>query len=185
MPTGPRKLDCPSALLGFNFLALPTLGCPSSVTFHLTPLIGMLPRAACKALNSRWEEISFLPIFLFFWEKRSEMWREAAVWMCDKHCLSHSMHTCQLWSSIMDDNNEILQEYWYTDLSSSYSDISQSQSQSQSTDDQVMDIAAIFIALVMKEVISYGTSTYDKMPYHTSALTGEMWVTELLHGHPE
>lgn len=85
----------------------------------------------------------------------------------------------------MDDNNEILQEYWYTDLSSSYSDISQSQSQSQSTDDQVMDIAAIFIALVMKEVISYGTSTYDKMPYHTSALTGEMWVTELLHGHPE
>ena len=87
----------------------------------------------------------------------------------------------------MDDNDEILQEYWYTDLSSSYSDISQSQSQSQSqsTDDQVIDIAAIFIALVMKEVISYGTSTYDKTPYHTSALTGEMWVTELLCGHPE
>ena len=61
----------------------------------------------------------------------------------------------------MDDNDEILQEYWYTDLSSSYSDISQSQSQSQSTDDQVMDVAAIFIALVMKEVVSYGTSTYD------------------------
>ena len=58
----------------------------------------------------------------------------------------------------MDDNDEILQEYWYTDLSSSYSDISQSQSQSQSTDDQVMDVAAIFIALVMKEVVSYGTS---------------------------
>ena len=88
-------------------------------------------------------------------------------------------------SSIMDDNNEILQEYWYTDLSSSYPDISQSQSQSQSTDDQVIDIAAIFIALVMKEVISYGTSMYDKMPYHTSALTGEMWVTELLCSHPE
>ena len=85
----------------------------------------------------------------------------------------------------MDDNDEILQEYWYTDLSSSYSDISQSQSQSQSTDDQVIDIAAIFIALVMKEVISYGTSTYDIMPYHTSALMGEMWVTELLCGHPE
>ena len=85
----------------------------------------------------------------------------------------------------MDDNDKILQEYWYTDLSSSYSDISQSQSQSQSTDDQVMDVAAIFIALVMKEVVSYGTSTYDKTPYHMSALTGEMWVTELLRGHPE
>ena len=85
----------------------------------------------------------------------------------------------------MDDNDKILQEYWYTDLSSSYSDISQSQSQSQSTDDQVMDVAGIFIVLVMKEVVSYGTSTYDKTPYHTSALTGEMWVTELLRGHPE
>ena len=51
----------------------------------------------------------------------------------------------------MDDNNEILQEYWYTELSGSYSDISQSQS--QSTDHQVIDIAVIFITLVMKEVI--------------------------------
>ena len=83
----------------------------------------------------------------------------------------------------MDNNNEILQEYWYTELSGSYSNISQSQS--QSTDDQVIDITVIFITLVMKEVISYGTSTYDKTPYHTSALMGEMWVTELLCGHPE
>ena len=85
----------------------------------------------------------------------------------------------------MGDNNEILQEYWYTDLSSSYSDISQSQSQSQSTDDQVIDITAIFITLVMKEVILFGTSMYNKTPYHMSALTGEMWVIELLHSHPE
>ena len=81
----------------------------------------------------------------------------------------------------MDDYNEILQEYWYTDLSSSYSDISWS----QDTDDQVIDITAIFIALVMKEVLSYGTSAYNKMPYHMSALTGEMWVMELLHGPPK
>ena len=81
------------------------------------------------------------------------------------------------------DDNEILQEYWYMDLSGSYSDISQSQS--QSTDDQVIDIAVIFITLVMKEVVLYGTSTYDKTPYHMSALMGEMWVMELLRGHPE
>ena len=87
----------------------------------------------------------------------------------------------------MDNNNKILQEYWYTDHSSSYSDISQSQSQSQSqsTDNQVIDIAVIFIVLVMKEVVLYGTSTYDKTPYHTSALMGEIWVIKLLHGHPE
>ena len=88
----------------------------------------------------------------------------------------------ELWSLIMD-NNEILQEYWYMELSGSYSDISQSQS--QSTYDQVIDIVLIFIVLVMKEVVLYGTSTYNKTPYYTSALMGEMWVMELLCGHPE
>ena len=44
--------------------------------------------------------------FLFFQEKRSEMWCEAAVWPCNKCCLSHSMHTRQLWSLIMDVNNK-------------------------------------------------------------------------------
>ena len=77
--------------------------------------------------------------------------------------------------------DKILQEYWYTEISSSYSDISQS----QGTDDQIIDIAMIFIGLMMKEVLLYGTSAYDKTPYHMSALTGEMWVLELLHGHPE
>ena len=56
---------------------------------------------------------------------------------------------------------------------------------SQGTDDQVLDIAAIFIWLVMKDVLLYSTSAYEKMPYHTSALTGKIWVLELLHSHPE
>ena len=77
--------------------------------------------------------------------------------------------------------DEILQEYWYTDISGSYSDVSQ---QSQGTDDQIIDIMTIF-RLMMKEVLSYGTSAYNKTPYHMSPLTGEMWVLELLHGHPE
>ena len=81
----------------------------------------------------------------------------------------------------MADYDEILYEYWYTEISGSYSDISQS----QGTDNQVIDITMIFIRLMMKEVLSYGTSAYDKTPYHTSALTGKMWVLELLHGHPE
>ena len=81
----------------------------------------------------------------------------------------------------MADYHEILQEYWYTEISGSYSDISHS----QGTDDQVIDIIMTFIGLVMKEVLSYGTSAYKKTPYHTSALTGEMWVLEFLRGHPE
>ena len=63
----------------------------------------------------------------------------------------------------------------------SYLDISQS----QGTDNQVIGITAIFIRLMMKEVSSYGTSAYNKTPYHMSALMGEMWVLELLHGHLE
>ena len=77
--------------------------------------------------------------------------------------------------------NKIFHKYWYTEISGSYSDISQS----QGTDNQVIDIVVIFIRLMMKEVLLYGTSAYDKTPYHLSALMGEMWVLELLHGHPE
>ena len=81
----------------------------------------------------------------------------------------------------MANHDRILEEYWYTDISGSYSDISIS----QGTDDQVLDIAAIFIGPVMKDVLLYSTSAYEKTPYHMSALTAEMWVLELLHGHPE
>ena len=60
VPTGPRKLDCPSALLGFNFLALPTLGCSSSI----------LPRAACKCAPGTSTPLSVdfaeLAFFFFF-----------------------------------------------------------------------------------------------------------------------
>ena len=70
VPTGPRKLDCPSALLGFNFLALPMLGYSSSVAFCLTPLIGILPRAACKCAPGTSTPLSVdfaeLAFFLFF-----------------------------------------------------------------------------------------------------------------------
>ena len=68
----------------------------------------------------------------------------------------------ELWSLIMANYNRIFQEYWYTDVSSSYSDISQF----QDTDDQVIDIAVIFIRLVTKEVWLYRTSVYDKTLYH-------------------
>lgn len=44
------------------------------------------------------------------------------------------------------------------------------------------------IYLLMKTaqaVVEHATPLYDKIPYHTSALSGEAWVLELLNGHPK
>ncbi|KAJ7084131.1 hypothetical protein C8R44DRAFT_533248, partial [Mycena epipterygia] len=34
-------------------------------------------------------------------------------------------------------------------------------------------------------VVIYANPLYWKQPYHTSALTGDGWVFELMSGHPE
>ncbi|EGO04534.1 hypothetical protein SERLA73DRAFT_27886, partial [Serpula lacrymans var. lacrymans S7.3] len=33
--------------------------------------------------------------------------------------------------------------------------------------------------------IYHAESMYNKQPYHTSSLTGEAWVQELINGHPD
>ena len=76
-------------------------------------------------------------------------------------------------------HNEILSEYWHTDTPSSASD------DSGDTEDELMDLTGIFIALTMEQVVLYGKTLYKMVLYHTSALIGEMWVLELLNGHPE
>ncbi|KAF9473465.1 hypothetical protein BDN70DRAFT_770991, partial [Pholiota conissans] len=48
-----------------------------------------------------------------------------------------------------------------------------------------MAAAAFVINSVALAVQIYARSYYDKTPHHTSILTGEMWVTELLNGHPD
>jgi hypothetical protein len=45
--------------------------------------------------------------------------------------------------------------------------------------------AGFFINTVVFAASAYAGSFYDKIPYHTSTLTGEMWVAELMSGHPE
>jgi hypothetical protein len=54
----------------------------------------------------------------------------------------------------------------------------------------VLQAAGLIINVVIAAVISVISlavipSLYDKMAYHTYALTGAMWVLELLEGHPE
>ena len=69
------------------------------------------------------------------------------------------------------DHDKILQEYWLTDFAN---DDSNSSSCSEDTADHLIDIATIFVGFVMENTLSYARTLYDKTPYHTSALTGDM-----------
>ena len=45
--------------------------------------------------------------------------------------------------------------------------------------------AGIFISSVAMAAQIYSAPLFDKVPYHTSALSGEAWLLELIEGHPE
>jgi hypothetical protein len=51
---------------------------------------------------------------------------------------------------------------------------------------RVKVMAALTIAnIVVTAALIYADPFYNKIPYHTSSLTGADWVLELLNGHPE
>ena len=87
----------------------------------------------------------------------------------------------------------ILSEYWLTADLDSISSTSTTESQDNSSinsdssteSELLIKLGVVFFGLIINSTLHYGISTYDKTPYHTSALTGEMWVLELLNGHPE
>ena len=61
-------------------------------------------------------------------------------------------------------------------------------SDSPSSYDSEEEVDYMSIYLLMKAaqaIVEYATPLYDKIPYHTSALSGEAWVLELLNGHPK
>jgi hypothetical protein len=45
--------------------------------------------------------------------------------------------------------------------------------------------AAFVVNTVTFAAQMYAGSFYDKTPYHTSAITGEMWVEKLMNGHSD
>jgi hypothetical protein len=45
--------------------------------------------------------------------------------------------------------------------------------------------AAIFVNVIVSAAIVAVAPLVDKIPYHTSILSGEGWVQELINGHPE
>ena len=42
-----------------------------------------------------------------------------------------------------------------------------------------------FLHTIGIAAVLYADANYWKQPYHTSALSGEAWVNELIHGHPD
>ena len=49
----------------------------------------------------------------------------------------------------------------------------------------ILRIAGLILNATIAAVVSFTTHLYNKIPYHTSALSGANWVIELLQGHPE
>ena len=66
-------------------------------------------------------------------------------------------------------HNKNLHEYWCTNTPSSASDTS---SVSGDIEDELIDLASVFIVLVMEQVVFYGRTLYENALYHTSALMG-------------
>ena len=49
----------------------------------------------------------------------------------------------------------------------------------------LLTISAYLITVASAAAVIYASPHYWKQDYHTSALTGEAWVQELIHGHPD
>jgi hypothetical protein len=45
--------------------------------------------------------------------------------------------------------------------------------------------AGLFVHTLVSGEIAFAKPLFNKTPYHTSILTGEGWVLELLNGHPK
>ena len=50
---------------------------------------------------------------------------------------------------------------------------------------QLILAAGYIVNVVGLATLFYSSSLYWKQDYHTSILTGDAWVNELIHGHPD
>jgi hypothetical protein len=49
---------------------------------------------------------------------------------------------------------------------------------------RIIRYAALIVSVIVSATANILQSLYDREPYHTSALSGEAWLLELLCGHP-
>jgi hypothetical protein len=50
---------------------------------------------------------------------------------------------------------------------------------------KVLSICAVFLQMIGIAAVLYQSPGYWTQPYHTSALSGQAWVDELIQGHPD
>jgi hypothetical protein len=50
---------------------------------------------------------------------------------------------------------------------------------------RINECVVLLVGILLTSTVGLLFSREEPEPYHTSILTGEGWVTELLHGHPE
>lgn len=50
---------------------------------------------------------------------------------------------------------------------------------------RVVLYAALYISILLNATVALLEAAHTKQPYHTSALSGEAWVIELILGHPD
>jgi hypothetical protein len=48
---------------------------------------------------------------------------------------------------------------------------------------EMQEAASVFGSVITSAAYAYAAPLYNKEPYHTSILTGESWLQELLNGH--
>lgn len=53
------------------------------------------------------------------------------------------------------------------------------------TDDEDDEVIGLVVNTVAAAALAYAGPLFNPQPYHTSALDGQAWVLELLHGHPD
>lgn len=59
-----------------------------------------------------------------------------------------------------------------------------SDSSDHDSEDELEYMSIYLLMKAAEAVVEYASPLYDKIPYHTSALSGEAWVLELMNGHP-
>ena len=63
--------------------------------------------------------------------------------------------------------------------------MSESSNSDHDSEDELDYMTTYLLMKAAQAIVEYATPLYDKIPYHTSALSGEAWVLELLNGHPK
>ena len=72
-----------------------------------------------------------------------------------------------------------------SDKDSSTRDLLEEEQQHQHVRKMMFMAAFTMANIVATAALIYADPLYNKVPYHTSALSGANWVRELLDGHPE